>query len=182
MKMCPNCRNQIADEAVYCPICGTGVGTAPQFTQQNASAPVTDFNTNYTQQPVYTASVPYVDPYDHTTDFAACDIAENKVVAMAAYLFGLFGILIALLAAKESKYTAFHVRQALKLTVAEALGSIALAIAAFLMWNLHMRGLMFFVVTIALIGLLVIHLLCVLQVINNKAKEVYIIRSFRFLK
>ena len=101
---------------------------------------------------------------------------------MAAYLFGLFGILIALLAAKESKYTAFHVRQALKLTVAEALGSIALAIAAFLMWNLHMRGLMFFVVTVALIGLLVIHLLCVLQVINNKAKEVYIIRSFRFLK
>ena len=181
MKMCPNCRNQIADEAVYCPVCGTGIGTAPQFTQQ-ASEPIHDFSVNYTQPPVCPAPVPYVDPYDHTADFDAADIAENKVIAMAVYLFSLPGILIALLAAKESKYVAFHVRQGLKLAVAETLGIIALSIAAFLMWNLRMRGLMSFVMVAALIGLVVIHLLCVLQVMKNKAKEVYIVRKLPFLK
>ena len=79
MKMCPNCRNQIPDEAVYCPICGTGVGTGPQFTPQQSFVP----DTGYTEPPVYAAVVPYVDPYDHTSEFDAADIAENKLFAMA---------------------------------------------------------------------------------------------------
>ena len=144
MKMCPNCRNQIPDEAVYCPICGTGVGTGPQFAPQQSSVP----DTGYTKPPVYAAVVPYVDPYDHTAEFDA----------------------------------AFHVRQALKLTVAEILGILVLVVAAFLMWSLRMRVFMVFIIAVAIIGLVAIHLLCVLQVIRSKAKEVYLVRNLRFLK
>ena len=178
MKMCPNCRNQIPDEAVYCPICGTGVGTGPQFAPQQSSVP----DTGYTEPPVYAAVVPYVDPYDHTAEFDAADIAENKLFAMAMYLLGPLGMIIAMLAVQDSRYTAFHVRQALKLTVAEILGILVLVVAAFLMWSLRMRVFMVFVIAVAIIGLVAIHLLCVLQVIRSKAKEVYLVRNLRFLK
>ena len=178
MKMCPNCRNQIPDEAVYCPICGTGVGTGPQFTPQQSSVP----GTGYTEPPVYAAVVPYVDPYDHTAEFDAADIAENKLFAMAMYLLGPLGMIIAMLAVQDSRYTAFHVRQALKLTIAEILGILVLVVAAFLIWSLRMRVFMVFVIAVAIIGLVAIHLLCVLQVIRSKAKEVYLVRNLRFLK
>lgn len=182
MKTCPNCRNQINDDSVYCPVCGTGVGTVPQFTQPQTSAPVTDYSTNYGQPPIYTAPAAYVDPYDHTAEFDAADIADTKVFAMAMYLLGPLGIIITLLSVKESRYAAFHVRQAMKLTVAEVLGVLALAVIAFLMWNLRMRGLMFLLVAVALIGLVLIHLLCVLSICKGMAKEVYLVRSLRFLK
>ena len=182
MKSCPNCRNQVDDGAVYCPVCGTAIDAIPHIAPQQSSAPTTDYNPNYTQPPVCAPSVPYVDPYDHTADFDAADISETKIFALAMYLLGPLGIIIALLGAKESRYTTFHVRQSLKLTVAEILGLIFLTIAAFLMWNLRMRTLMLFVVTAALIGLVVLRLLCVLQIVKNKAKEVYIVRNLQFLK
>ena len=182
MKICPNCRNQIQDEAIYCPVCGTVIDAAPQFVVQHSPDPTSDYDANYTQTPVYTAPVPYVDPYDHTAEFEAADIAEHKIFAMAMYLLGPLGIIIALMAAKESRYVAFHVRLSLKLTVAEILGILALAVLAFLMWNLRMRGFMFFVIVVTLIGLVAIHLLSVFYVAKNKCKETCIVRGLRFLK
>ena len=182
MKICPNCRNQIQDESVYCPVCGSSIGTAPQFTPQQSPTVTTEYTASYTQPPVYTSAPPYVDPFDHTSDFSAADIAENKIYAMAIYLLGPLGIIIALLAAKDSGSIRFHVLQGLKLTVAEILGLLAMAVTAFLMWSLRMRVLMLFVIAAAVIGLVVIHLLCVLQVIKNKVKEVYLVRKLRFLQ
>ena len=104
MKMCHNCRNQIADEAVYCPVCGSAVDAAPGYVQQNPP-----FNTTYSPTPVTVASVPYVNPYDHTAEFDAADISENKVLSMLIYLLGPIGIIIALLARTGSAYTGFNV-------------------------------------------------------------------------
>ena len=183
MKMCPNCRNQITDEAVYCPICGNGIGTAPQFTAQQTPPPPADYSAAYQPQPpVFTPPVPYVDPFDHTDKFDAADISENKVLAMFCYLLGPLGILMAQLAAGKSKYAAFHIKQAMLLTVAEILGLLALAAGAYLLWILRMRVFMVFVVVIALIGLVALHLICFFQVCKGKAKEVYIVRNLKFLK
>jgi len=181
MKMCPNCRNQIADEAVYCPICGSAVGAVPQYHQ---SAPQVNppYNAAFTQPPAPAAPIPYVDPYDHTADFEPRDISENKVFAMVCYLLGPLGILMAQLAAGKSKYTAFHIKQAMMLTVAEILGLLALALCAYLLWEIRLRVFMLFVVAIALIGLVALHLLCFFQVCKGKAKEVYIVRNLKFLK
>lgn len=183
MKMCPNCRSQVNDDAVYCPVCGTGIGVAPQYTQQ--SAPRTEplvQPVQLNQNPVYVPPVPYVDPYDHTVDFDATDISENKVLAMLCYLLGPLGILMAQLSAGKSKYAAFHINQALKLTVAEILGLLALALGAFILWEIRLRMLVLFVVPVGLLGLVALHLISFFFVCKGKAKEVYIVRHLKFLK
>lgn len=110
MKYCPNCRAQLDDSAVFCPSCGTAMqGAAPMQT-------------------------PYVDPTDHTAEFDPKDISDNKVVAMAAYLLGVVGVIIALLAASNSKYAGFHVRQSLKISICEIICLIAFIIP-FLGWD-----------------------------------------------
>ena len=96
MKYCPKCGAQMEDNAAFCPNCG------------NNAQPT---NSPY-QAPVYAAPEP--DPFDHTGEFDAQDISENKVLCMLVYLMGAIGIIYALLAGKDSKYVAFHVRQALK--------------------------------------------------------------------
>lgn len=179
MKTCPNCRNQIADEAVFCPICGSGVSVASQYQPQQTPQPQVPYNAEYTQPPVST--IPYVDPYDHTADFDIRDVSGHKVIAMLVYLLGPVGIIMALLAATDSKYANFHVKQGMKLTVAEILGVLALAVAAFILWNIRLRSLMFFLVAVALIGLVVLHLIAFMQVCKGKAKDLYIVRKLRFL-
>ena len=47
---------------------------------------------------------PAYNPADHTAEFAPDDISKNKVVAMAAYMLGVVGIVIALLAAGVSVF------------------------------------------------------------------------------
>ena len=181
MKMCPNCRNQINDEAVFCPICGTAIGVEPQFQPQETPRPIYEYSTESQPAPAFTPPVPYVDPYDHTKEFDIRDISENKVAVMLMYLLGPLGILIALLAAGNSMYVAFHVKQAMKLTVAEILGALALVVAAYILWSIRLRVFMLFVVAIAVIGLIALHLLCFFLVSKGKAKEVYLVRSLKFL-
>lgn len=181
MKMCPNCRNQISDEAVFCPICGSTVDAVPQY-QPQKPVPNLPYDPTFTQPPVSPTPVSYIDPFDHTTDFDAADISENKVVSMLVYLLGPVGIIIALLASNVSQYAAFHVRQALKLTVVDTLAVPVLFIAACLLDLIRLRGFMVFLVGLALIGLVAIHLISFLQVCKGKAKEPIFVRRLRFLK
>ena len=181
MKMCPNCRNQISDEAVYCPICGSAVGTVPQY-QQQAPQINPAYNASYTQNPAPAASVPKVDPFDHTAEFEAADISENKVIAMLVYLLGLAGVVVALLAAATSKYVAFHVRQALKLTVLDVLTALALVIFVFLTAMVNLEGFGLFVAFFAVAVLLLIRIICFLQVCHGRATEAYVVRSLTFFK
>lgn len=156
MKFCPNCGYQLADNAAACPNCGSAVN------QQQG-------------QPYYAPAAPMFDPYDHTAEFDAKDISENKVISMLVYLMGAIGVLIALLASQNSPYAAFHVRQALKFTVVETLTAIATAL---LFWT--------FLVPIAagifLVVLFIIKIICFFQICSGKAKEPVIIRSLGFLK
>ena len=177
MKTCPNCCNQILDEAVFCPICGTPIDTIPQYHQ----APSQPYTPAYTQATVPTVPITFTDPFDHIKDFDAADIGENKIFAMIMYLLGPLGVIIGLLGAGESKYVAFHVRQVLKLTVAEVLGILALAIVSYIMWSIRLRVLMVALITIGLLGLVALHFICFVQVCKGKAKEAYIVRRITFL-
>ena len=118
---------------------------------------------------------PVFDPYDHTAEFTAKDISDNKVVSMLVYLMGAIGIVIALLAANSSPYAAFHVRQALKFTVVNILLGIA---AAVLCWTFIVP----IAAGIAALALLVIKIICFFQICKGKAIEPYLIRSLTFLK
>lgn len=162
MKICPNCNTQLDDTAVFCTNCGTQFSASQPQPQQQ-----------YTQsQPVY---APFFDPYDHTSEYDPKDISDNKVFAMLGYLLGTIGVIIALLASKDSPYTMFHVRQALKFTVVNIL---LILITALLFWTVIVP-LAFGVITCILT---VIKVICFFQICSGKAKEPAIIRSLGFLK
>ena len=147
MKTCPNCKAALDDLAVVCPNCGA------QF-----------------------VSVPaYVDPSDHTAEFAPEDVAKNRLYAMLCYLTSVLGIIIALLAAKESPFLQFHIRQVIRLTIAEALVGLA---AVVLCWTIIVPV----AAGIAIIVLAVIEIICFFQVCAGKSKEAPIIRNLNFLK
>ena len=120
---CPKCGAQLADGSSFCTSCGSYLANNAQQTNQPNTAPNNNMNNmgsvNMGAQQVY-----YTSPTDHTAEFSAKDISDNKVMAMVPYLLGVFGIIIALLASRESEFTYFHVRQALKLTVVNTLLTI----------------------------------------------------------
>lgn len=157
MKYCPKCGAQMEDNAAFCPNCGNNA-------QPNGSP---------NQAPVYAAPEP--DPFDHTGEFDAKDISENKVLCMLVYLMGAIGIIYALLAGKDSKYVAFHVRQALKFEVVTILLGIVMAL---LFWTIIVP----IVGGVCLAIVLVLKVICFFQICSGKAKEPAIIRSLGFLK
>ena len=157
MKFCPNCNTQLDDNAVFCPACGTKLAEQAQYQQNQAYA------------------APYVDPFDHTAEFDPKDISENKVFAVSVYLLGVIGIIIALLASRDSKFVGFHLRQAMKFVIVETLAAICMAL---LFWTVIVpiaAG-----IFIAVLG--VIEIICFFQACGGKAKEPAIIRSLGFLK
>ena len=171
MKYCPNCRKELQDEAAFCTNCGTALNGAPQTPPVYQQPPVY----NYNQAPVYAPPQPAYDPYDHTSEFEAKDVSENKVICMLVYLLGIVGVLLALLASTSSKYVAFHVRQSLKITVVEILTGIATAL---LCWTIIVP----IAAGVLLIALTVVKIICFVQICKGQAKEPAIIRSLNFLK
>lgn len=153
MKYCTNCGHELPDDACTCDACGAPVGSNADYYQ---AAPVTDST-------------------DHTDEFDPKDISDNKVVAMVIYLVPFFGILIALLSQSTSKYAAFHLRQALKLMVVDALVGI---ITAFLFWTIIipiLGGICLCITT-------VLRFIAFFQICKGKAKELPIISTLGFLK
>ena len=149
MKFCPNCGTQLEGGAVSCPSCGA-VFAKP--------APIT-----------------YVDPTDHTREFDVGDISENKVYAMLPYVLGIVGVIIALIARNGSEYSAFHVRQYLKLAICEALVGIIAAVLA-------ITVIVPIAAAICVIILLVVRIICFFQVCKGEAKEPAIVKNLGFLK
>ena len=145
MAFCPVCGAQVPDGAPNCPNCGTAFGQAPAYV---------------------------ADSKDHTAEFNPKDISDNKVFAMAAYLMGVVGIIITLLAAQKSDFAMFHARQSLKLSLCEILTAILL-IVPILGW---------IAAPICLIILFVVRVIMFFQVAKGQAKEAPIIGSFGFLK
>lgn len=195
--ICPKCGSEAPDGASFCTKCGAALNAGgaqenpnaqqgnpnvqqgmPNMQQGNPNAQ--QGNPNMQQGMPYggTYGMPqqvYVDPRDHTREFDGKDISENKVIAMAPYLLGVLGIIIALLASKESPYVAFHVRQALKLTVCNVLIGIC-SVVLFFTLIVPFAG--------AVCGLiiLVVRIICFFQIAMGKAKEAPIVCYFGFLK
>ncbi len=172
-KFCPYCGKPLADGEIC--TCPQAQAEAAQNTQ--GQQPNQNFQPQYQPpqyQPPYNA-VPVYDPYDHTAEFDPKDISDNKVFAMLVYLMGTIGIIIALLASRESRYAMFHVRQGLKLTVVSTLLSI---ITLLLFWTIIVP----IVGGIALLVVAVINIICFFQVCSGKAREPYIICKLGFLR
>ena len=151
MKFCPNCHLTYDDSANVCGQCGTPLSYIPNEV----------------------ISQPAVDPADHTAEFDPADISENKVMAMAAYLLGALGIVIAMLAAGSSPYTGFHVKQALKLTVFTAIVTVIGVIIPFVGW---------LAACVWIVIALVLTIIALVGIGKGQARELPIIKNVKFLK
>ena len=201
MKTCPTCGATLDDATMFCTQCGTNLQGAPDFANTQGSAsnqdtvnqdaapnqgmpnqgmpnqgmpnqgPMPGQGAPYQQY----AQAPVFDPYDHTAEYSPKDISDNKVIAILVYLMGTIGIIIALLASKESPYVASHLRQGLKFLAVEVLVGIVSAVLFFTLIVPIAGG-------IFLIVLWVIKIICFFQICSGKAKEPAIIRSLGFLK
>lgn len=154
MQICPKCNTPVEEDAIFCSACGNKIQVGG---------------------PVYAAPASMYDPYDHTSEFDAKDISNNKVYAMSVYLLGWIGIIIALLAAQKSDYAAFHVRQALKFTIVQTLLALVAAVTFFTIIIPIAAGVM-------TLALTVIEVICFFQVCAGKAKEPVIIKNLTFLR
>lgn len=163
MSVCPICHSQVPPESNYCTMCGNRLPDEPDSSPKQSSV-----YQNYCQP------TPVPDPWDHTAEFDAKDISENKLFAMLMYLTSIVGIIFALLGAKDSAYVQFHLKQNLKLLIVEVLLSLIGCLLAFT-----------FIVPIAagVCGVIcvVLHIIAFFHVCGNKAKEPAIIRGLKFL-
>lgn len=122
---------------------------------------------------------------NRSAKFSEKDISENKVSAIAAYLLGPIGIIIALLIARDSAYTAFHVREALKITICSVLLELFAAVFVFF-GMIPLVGIIFRIMLViacaAWLSVFVLRLIAIVQVSNGEAKEPAIIDSFLLFK
>lgn len=165
MAFCQNCGAKLEGNESFCPACG-----APTAAQQPHAAqqtpPASDFAA--TAQKLN-------DTPDTTAEFDQNDIAQNKAMAILAYL-GIL-VLIPLFAAKNSKFARYHANQGLVLFLTELACSVISGILSRLIPLLVIR-LIFSLVNIAL---LVWVILGIVNAANGKAKELPIIGKLRIL-
>jgi uncharacterized membrane protein len=165
MNTCPNCHADLKPEACFCPVCGTAVH--PIIPN---SHPVPQIM----PKPEHTI---HTEPssYDHTDTFDPEDIHATRLVCMVVYLLDFVGIIIGLLAARDSEYTTFHIQQSMRFTVLEVLLSLA---AGVFCWTVLVP----IAAAVAMAALTVVKFICFIQVCNNKAIEAPLIRNIGFLK
>ncbi|MBQ3842723.1 MAG: zinc-ribbon domain-containing protein [Ruminiclostridium sp.] len=178
MAFCTKCGAQFPDGSAFCTSCGAPIGAAAAApeqpaAQQSAPVPQPQPQQQYQyQQQQQAYQQPAVDQYDHTSEFDPKDISDNKVFAMATYMLSVIGVVIALLASRDSKYLQFHIRQAMKLQITEILCTF-LMIIPFLGW---------FAAPICILIVSILQIIAFFQVCSGKAKEPAIVRSFPFMK
>ncbi|MBQ6215528.1 MAG: zinc ribbon domain-containing protein [Oscillospiraceae bacterium] len=151
MKTCNNCGAQVEDVAKFCPECGFKFGSIAE-----PRAVVTDM-------------------YDHTSEFSPEDIANNKLYAILMYCVSLMGIIIGLLAAGDSPYVRFHIKQSLKLFICEVILGL---ITGALFWTVIVG----IVGGIAIVVLAVVDIICLVNACKGLAKEPPIVCKIGFLK
>ncbi|WP_405354504.1 zinc ribbon domain-containing protein [Ruminococcus sp.] len=171
MNNCPRCNAQLEDNAAFCPNCGFSVAqqaaTQPQQAQPNPQE----------QQYNQYAAAPVANPTDHTAEFSAEEVSENKLIAALIYVSGILGVIVALIAqsSRKSKYLDFHIKQGLMITIIMFFLAVAGAILSF-------TCIVPIAAAICEVILLVCQYICLFKTLANKSVEVPIINKFGFLK
>ena len=162
MAICGKCGKQLEDNVKFCPVCG-------------APADASD-GTEMSSKIKALNNVP-----DTTSDFDQQDIAQNKAMAILAYIGPL--VLIPIFAAKGSKFARYHSNQGLLLLIAAVAWSIVYGILSGIILAISWR--LYFITSIlSLLSLifLVLAILGIVNAANGKAKELPVIGKFKLLK
>lgn len=175
MAFCSKCGASLEEGAQFCSACGTPV--APE---QPAPAAKPSKSTGTVDFSDTIASLN--NTTDTTDDFDPNDIAQNKAMAILAYLSWL--VLIPLFAAKDSRFARFHVNQGLVLAITELAFWIAQAIVCGLIYAISFRLGLVFSMILNLCNLVFLALLIVgiVNAATGRAKELPVIGKIRLLK
>ncbi len=177
MKQCPNCKMNWPDDLLFCQKCGTKLEAFAPPEKEEVPHQKINFTAQY-QPPQFQNTERHsagYDEYDHIAEYDPADISENKLIAAVVYLLGVVGVVIALLAAKDSKYVKFHIKQELKFIIVSTVVTMAMAL---LSWTFIVP----IIGAVIDVALIVCELICVYNVLTNQVREAPIIRSFKFLK
>ena len=152
MASCKKCGAELPQNAAKC----------PKFCAPTPAQKAKDFVNNVNNTPDYTAK------------FDAKDIENNKVMAILAYISWL--ILIPIFLAKESKFTRFHVNQAIVLVITSfVLGFISGIFIALI----PILGIIFLIPELGCFALMI---LGIINAAQGKAKELPIVGNIRIFK
>ena len=121
---------------------------------------------------------------DFTSSFSKEDVSTNKGSAVMCYILCLF--LYPLLKNKKSKYVNFHINQGLNLFIAETIVYIftRIMISLFTVRSLtsYVPGWVSLINYILLCIVFILAILGIINVSNNKSKELPLIGKYRFIK
>ncbi|NLL63805.1 MAG: zinc-ribbon domain-containing protein [Ruminococcaceae bacterium] len=204
MAFCKNCGTEVQGSAKFCTNCGVLVEAEleaeakaePKAEEKTKSEAKTETETK-TEANVNTDSgtdekkktedrfkeaedkfKEVMDTPDTTADYSEEDIANNKVMAILAYI-GIL-VLVPIFGAKNSPFAQFHASQGVNLIIAEFVSGLALR----LIYYIVPSGLCLIVSLLqSLVGIAVLALTIygIYNAVSGKAKELPLIGGFKIL-
>lgn len=175
MAFCSNCGTQL-DENNVCPSCSAKAEQSAANNNSQGSQP----QANLFQKISNTS--------DTTANYDAKDIADNKIMAVLAYI-GIL-VLVPMFAAPNSKFARYHTRQGFTLFLLD----IGLVIINFLLglikttryvWGIPYQGtpgIVIFIGWLISLPLLALSIIGIINAATGKAKELPVIGKFTLLK
>ncbi|MBQ6897494.1 MAG: hypothetical protein IJN70_00825 [Clostridia bacterium] len=200
MKICNTCGFECENETEICPTCGRNCDGSDS---PKSAAAQTDPFAEYRKQidmqmkeqeqrieaikkqineekskekrkPRAQDKKPEKNTWDKTELFSAEEVKEYRLTAVLIYLLGIFGIILALVADRNSPYLKFHIAEELKITVVTAALAIFSVLLAFT----------FIVPVLCTAGIAacsVINLISACKTLNGKSENAVIIRNLTIL-
>lgn len=181
MAFCGKCGTKVEEGVKFCPGCGAQMAAAQPETPQAQPAQANGFG----------AKVAGLNnTADTTGTYDAKDIADNKVMAILAYLGILW--LIPFFGKKDSPYVAYHCRQGFNLLLAEIAYAVLSAILSAIIKTPHYiygvyygsytPGWLSTILWLISIPIFIVAVIGIMNAANGRAKELPLIGKFKILK
>ena len=199
MIYCENCGKQLEENARFCTSCGASYQTnddGNSVSENHEECQETTIQPEPTTEEKLQQATATIDAVaqklgnttDHTSDFSKTDIEANKGPALLSY-FGLL-VLIPIFAAKHSPYARYHANQGLVLFVGMLVwavidGAVTALLRALLgnalgLWGMY--SLCGTALNIIYAGFSILAVIGIINVLNERAKELPIIGKYKILK
>lgn len=199
MIYCENCGKQLEENARFCTSCGASYQTNDDGNSVSENheecqetttqpEPTTEEKLQQATATIDAVAQKLGDTTDHTSDFSKTDIEANKGPALLSY-FGLL-VLVPIFVAKHSPYARYHANQGLVLFVGMLVwgiidGVVTALLRALLgnalgLWGIY--SLCGTALNIVYVGFSVLAVIGIINVLNERAKELPIIGKYKILK
>lgn len=170
MAICKNCGAELAEGAKFCTSCGSPASAPAESEEKNAESAEKSTVESKVEDAADKVKEVLNSGIDHSAEFDDKDKADNKVMAILAYL-GIL-VLVPIFGAPQSKFARFHANQGLILCLLWILIAIIGRIP-FIGWIIRLVGYILCVV-LAVKGIIAAN--------NGEAKELPYIGKFKLIK